>query len=69
MHYLVFSNTFQLQLNEGLTLLAADFAPDTALAVGTETNVGREKASAAPSASRLKPPLGAHFRDVAMLMS
>ena len=37
-----------------LTLLAADFAPVTALAVGLETNVGRRKASAAPSASRLK---------------
>ena len=35
-------------------MLAADFAPVPALAVGIENNVGREKASAAPSASRLK---------------
>ena len=40
------------------TMLTADFAPVPALAVGTERNVGREKASAAPSAPRLKPPLG-----------
>ena len=36
------------------TMLAADFAPVPALAVGTERNVGREKASAAPGAPRLK---------------
>ena len=41
-----------------LTLLTADYAPVPALAVGTERNVGREKASAAPSASRLKLSLG-----------
>ena len=35
-------------------MLAADCAPVTALAVGLETNVGREKASVAPSAPRLK---------------
>ena len=40
------------------TMLAADFAPVPALAVGVETNVGREKASAAPSATRLKLSLG-----------
>ncbi len=37
-----------------ITLLAADYAPVTALAFGIETNVGRDNASAAPGASRLK---------------